>query len=678
MPSCSRTTTGPSPSTSCASMCIAYGRAGSPVRILVVPDHVGPRRLHRFGVAPLRSSRTGGGRRVLARVAAARRPHGARLQGLAGRGAGRRSGRLQRPQRRPRVRRRRLLARRRDESSSRTSTTSASTAWTRSAPSRGRSRPSRRSRARLRYADGIVVDGTIVCVRERHEDEVVNELVSLPADGSAEPTIIASGHDFFSSPSDEPRRNAARLPELGPSAAPVHRHRPVGRGARRRAAPRGRGAGGVDLPARSGARTGRCTSSPTAPAGGTSTASGTGKSRRWLRSKPSSAGCNGYSGCPATSSSRTGGSPASSTVASRQPLTFIADGEYEDAGVPYDCAGSPILRGHGSKLAWVAASATEPPLLALLDARVERARGPEPRAWRSSSTTRSSRPPSRSSSRPTTAAPATPSTTRRRIQSSPARPTRSRRSSSACTAAPRPRASPAPTRPSSTSPAAGIAVVDVNYGGSTGYGREYTERLKHRWGPVDTADSIAVARYLAERGDVDGERVAITGGSAGRLHHALRARLRGLLRHRRKLLRRHRPARVQRDDAQVRVAVRPLADRPIPEDTELYKERSPATAADDLRVPVLLLQGLDDKVVPPSQAEIMVDALRRNGVPFAYIALRGRGTRLPQGREHPPLERGLPVVLLACLRLRAGGRATAAGDREPVASLRVNRRCISH
>jgi len=171
----------------------------------------------------------------------------------------------------------------------------------------------------------------------------------------------------------------------------------------------------------------------------------------------------------------------------------------------------------------------------------------------------------------------------------------------------------------------GIAVVDVNYGGSTGYGREYLERLKHRWGPVDTADSIAVARYLAERGDVDGERVAITGGSAGGYttlyalafedFFATGASFFGVT----DLLAFNETT--HKFESQY--------DRwllgPLPEEIETYKARSPATGADDVSVPVLLLQGLDDKVVPPSQAEIMVEALRRNGVPYAYIAFEGEG-----------------------------------------------------
>jgi dipeptidyl aminopeptidase/acylaminoacyl peptidase len=171
----------------------------------------------------------------------------------------------------------------------------------------------------------------------------------------------------------------------------------------------------------------------------------------------------------------------------------------------------------------------------------------------------------------------------------------------------------------------GLAVVDVNYGGSTGYGRIYVERQKGRWGIVDTADSIAAARYLAERGDVDGDRLAIMGGSAGGYTtlyaltftdaFATGASYYGIS-----------------DLVEFSKTTHKFEahyDRwligPYPEAAELYRERSPVTAIDQLRAPVLILQGLDDKVVPPSQAEIMVEALRRNGIPFAYLGFEGEG-----------------------------------------------------
>jgi dipeptidyl aminopeptidase/acylaminoacyl peptidase len=171
----------------------------------------------------------------------------------------------------------------------------------------------------------------------------------------------------------------------------------------------------------------------------------------------------------------------------------------------------------------------------------------------------------------------------------------------------------------------GIAVVDLNYGGSTGYGREYRDRLRGRWGVVDVEDSAAAARFLSERGDVDPARIEITGGSAGGYTTLLAMAL--------------------RDEFATGTSYFGVADLvsfhdethkfesrydeylvgPWPEAVELYRERSPISHADAISRPLLLLQGLDDKVVPPAQAEVIVEALERRGIPYAYIAFEGEG-----------------------------------------------------
>ena len=198
----------------------------------------------------------------------------------------------------------------------------------------------------------------------------------------------------------------------------------------------------------------------------------------------------------------------------RQALTFIADGEYEEAGVPYDSAGGPSLRGHGNKLTWVCASATKSPVLLLLDALSR-----EFEVLQSSiqdliddAYVSTAEPIEFPTDEGGTGyafyyPPTNPEFTGPADEKPPLVVSVHGGPTAQSVAGPEPSFLYLTSR--------GIAVVDVNYGGSTGYGREYLERLKHRWGPVDTADSIAVARYLAERGDVDGERVAITGGSAG-------------------------------------------------------------------------------------------------------------------------------------------------------------------
>jgi len=474
----------------------------------------------------------------------------------------------------------------------------------------------------LRYADGIVVDGTIVCVRERHEDEVINELVSLPANGSAEPTIIASGHDFFSSPTMSPEgKQLAYLSWDHPQLPFIGTDLWVGElgGEPRRVA--GGPSESIFQPAWSPDGTLHFVSDRSGwwnlyreRDGEVEAVAPIDAELGWMQWVFA---MSSYAFLP------DGRIACILNRGSRQPLTFIADGKYENAGVPYDCAGSPTLRAHGSKLVWVAASATEPPLLALLDAVSNElevlSRSVEELIDDAFVSTAEAIefPTGDGTGYAFYYPPANPEFTGPDREKPPLVVSVHGGPTAQSVAGPEPSFLYLTSR--------GIAVVDVNYGGSTGYGRAYTERLKHRWGPVDTADSIAVARYLAERGDVDGERVAITGGSAGGYttlyalafedFFATGASFFGVT----DLLAFNETT--HKFESQY--------DRwllgPLPEARETYEARSPVSAADDLRVPVLLLQGLDDKVVPPSQAEIMVDALRRNGVPFAYIAYEGEG-----------------------------------------------------
>jgi dipeptidyl aminopeptidase/acylaminoacyl peptidase len=169
----------------------------------------------------------------------------------------------------------------------------------------------------------------------------------------------------------------------------------------------------------------------------------------------------------------------------------------------------------------------------------------------------------------------------------------------------------------------GFAVVDVNYGGSFGFGRAYRDRLQGQWGVVDVEDCVAAARFLAERGDVDPGRLAIRGGSAGgfttlaalAFHDTFAAGVNSfgvadlavLARETHKFESRYLDGLVG----------------PWPEADALYRERSPLFHADGIRVPLLVLQGLDDEIVPPNQSEMIVDALKANGVPVAYLAFEG-------------------------------------------------------
>lgn len=170
----------------------------------------------------------------------------------------------------------------------------------------------------------------------------------------------------------------------------------------------------------------------------------------------------------------------------------------------------------------------------------------------------------------------------------------------------------------------GFALVDVNYGGSSGYGREFRERLYGQWGVVDVDDCVNAAIYLARQGKADEDRQIITGGSAGgyttlaamafkdvfdagasffgvsdlisfaRITHKFESRYLDQL-------------------------VGPLQNE------DLYRERSPMTYVDRIDRPLILFQGLEDKVVPPQQAEVVVEALQERHIPYAYVAFEGEG-----------------------------------------------------
>jgi dipeptidyl aminopeptidase/acylaminoacyl peptidase len=169
----------------------------------------------------------------------------------------------------------------------------------------------------------------------------------------------------------------------------------------------------------------------------------------------------------------------------------------------------------------------------------------------------------------------------------------------------------------------GIAVLDVNYGGSTGYGREYRLRLNGQWGVVDVDDCVNGAKYLIERGEVDGARCVITGGSAGGYTTLNALTFRDLFK--------AGASHFGISDLTVFVGdthkfESRYLDRligPYPERADLYFERSSINFTERLSCPIIFFQGLEDKIVPPNQAELMVEALRRKNVPVAYLPFEG-------------------------------------------------------
>ncbi|WP_128981469.1 LpqB family beta-propeller domain-containing protein [Streptomyces roseicoloratus] len=172
----------------------------------------------------------------------------------------------------------------------------------------------------------------------------------------------------------------------------------------------------------------------------------------------------------------------------------------------------------------------------------------------------------------------------------------------------------------------GIGVAEVNYGGSTGYGREYRERLREQWGVVDVEDCAAVARALADEGTADPARLAVRGGSAGGWTAA---------------------ASLTRSDVYAcGTVIYPILDPtawatgethdfesqytrsligPLDEVPARYRDRSPLENAEKITAPFLLLQGLDDVICPPAQAERFLARMAGRGVPHGYLAFAGEG-----------------------------------------------------
>ncbi len=171
----------------------------------------------------------------------------------------------------------------------------------------------------------------------------------------------------------------------------------------------------------------------------------------------------------------------------------------------------------------------------------------------------------------------------------------------------------------------GFALLDVNYGGSSGFGRTYRNLLKGQWGVVDVEDCINGARHLVQQNKVNGERLIIRGGSAGgfttlcalMFHDVFKvgasyygvSNLRAL----------------DQDSHKFESHYNHYLIAPPPENEALYQQRSPSNHTDKLRSPMIFFQGQDDKVVPPAQSEEMVQALRKRKIPVAYLTFEGEG-----------------------------------------------------
>ena len=206
----------------------------------------------------------------------------------------------------------------------------------------------------------------------------------------------------------------------------------------------------------------------------------------------------------------------------------------------------------------------------------------------------------------------------------------------------------------------GFAVVDVNYGGSTGYGRAYRERLRGQWGPVDLQDAVAAVDHLVAQGWVDGDRVAIRGGSAGGftvlsalaftrrfavgINYFGVADLETLAADTHKFESRYLDSLVA----------------PLPAGLEVYRQRSPVHHMGQCRAALITFQGLEDRAVPPQQSRDIVAAARAAGCPVAYLEFEGEGHGFRQG---PNIVRALQAELVFLGRVFG---YTPAGELPPL------------
>jgi dipeptidyl aminopeptidase/acylaminoacyl peptidase len=169
----------------------------------------------------------------------------------------------------------------------------------------------------------------------------------------------------------------------------------------------------------------------------------------------------------------------------------------------------------------------------------------------------------------------------------------------------------------------GFAVLDVNYGGSTGFGRAYRDRLKGNWGLVDVDDCVNGAKFLVRQGLVDPRRLIITGGSAGGYTTLSALTFRGQFNAGASHYGVSDAEALARETHKFESRYLDRLLGPYPEQRQIYFDRSPINFADQLSCPVIFFQGLEDKMVPPNQAVMMVEALKRKGIRVAYVPFEG-------------------------------------------------------
>jgi len=184
----------------------------------------------------------------------------------------------------------------------------------------------------------------------------------------------------------------------------------------------------------------------------------------------------------------------------------------------------------------------------------------------------------------------------------------------------------------------GFAVADVNYRGSTGYGRAYRKALDGQWGIADVDDCVAAASHLVAAGSVEPEHLAIRGGSAGGYTTLCALTFRDRFRAGASLYGVADLEALARDTHKFESRYLDSLVGPYPERQDIYQERSPINHVDQLDCPLIVLQGLEDEIVPPAQSEMIVDAVRAKGLAVAYVAFEGEQHGF---RQAPNIKRAL-------------------------------------
>jgi dipeptidyl aminopeptidase/acylaminoacyl peptidase len=512
----------------------------------------------------------------------------------------------------------------------------------------------------LRYADLRLMSSgkLLVCVRERHQGaDVVNELVALPTDGSADPWVVASGHDFYAAPRPSPdgRRLAwlswdrpcmpwdgadLWVADLGPDG---------------RLGPARHVAGGphesVVQPEWNAAGVLHFVSD---------------RSDWWNlyrerhgQVEPLLPMAAEFADAPWELDYSSYAFVADGRIACRYRhrgrdhlgLLDPQSGRLTDLPIPYTSL-KPYLRAVGDRLAFIGASPTAGSAVATLHVPTGRldvlagAEGSLDPAWVSMPK------PIEFPTRDGQAAHA--------LYYPPTNP-----EVTGPTAARPPllvQAHPGPTADAKARldlrvqffTSRGFAVVDVNYAGSTGYGRGYRERLTGQWGVADVADCLDAARSLIQAGEVDGRRLVISGESAGGFTALCALAFHDLFAAGTSAygIADLETFRQQAPKFQAHEFDRLIG--PYPEAAATYRARSPLHAVDRLARPVLLVHGLEDTVVPPIQAQVMAEALERRGVRHVLLAFPGEGHGF---RRPESIRRALEVELsfyLAVLGLSSG------------------------